>query len=70
MNMELWWDDTDTGKAEVLGKKPVPVPQCADYLLNHASGVMWNSPHWGYTKRQGSTVGVFFVSSQWEWSGW
>jgi len=36
--------------------KPVPVPLCGNQLLNQAD-VIWNSPYWGYEKRQEAPTG-------------
>jgi hypothetical protein len=31
--MEHWWNESDRGKTEVLGEKPVPVPLCPHGLI-------------------------------------
>jgi len=39
MSTEQWWNDTDRGKAEVLGEKPIPVTL---YLPQTPHWLAWN----------------------------
>ena len=53
MSMEQWWNDTDRGKTEVLGQKPVPVPLSRPQISN---GLTWNQARDSAVRRRRVTA--------------
>jgi hypothetical protein len=38
--MEQWWNDTDRGKADVLGEKAIPMLLCPSHILLESNMVL------------------------------
>jgi len=50
MSVEHQWNDSDRGKTEVHGEKPVSVPLCTPQISHGLTGDWTWTPVWGTSK--------------------